>query len=78
MLRQPLREQILREKQRVLRTLSDIDFLLENYPEEEVKDIIILLSELNEVYCANLKKLTQQLKAQKGYDFEVSYKPFKD
>ncbi|MEL6674711.1 MAG: hypothetical protein AAFR61_21055 [Bacteroidota bacterium] len=70
-MKQPLSDRIHYFQGLIAQALEDINSLLAQFPEEEVKEDILLLLELCADYREQVSALAQQLTAQRGWDFEV-------
>ena len=70
-MRQPLSDRIYHFKRLITQALEDMNALLAHFPEEDVKEDVLLLLELCSGYRAQISTLSQQLTAQRGWDFEV-------
>jgi hypothetical protein len=69
-MKRPLSDRIHLLQRLITQALTDINYLLATYPEEEAKPFVYLLLEINKGYRAQLRALSKQLKEQRGYDFE--------
>jgi hypothetical protein len=70
-MRQPLSDRIYYFQRLITQALEDINALLAHFPEQEIKEDVLLLLELCEDYRAQVSALAQQLTAQRGWDLEV-------
>jgi len=70
-MKRPLSDRIHHLQRLITQALADINYLLDTYPEEEVKDFVYLLLDINKGYRTEMRSLAQRLSAQGGYDFEI-------